>query len=195
MARTPGGWPGSEGSGGTKTVPMQCSAMSCGATPMCVARNGCGELPRRRARYKSQTGNHTAWMVSVVGTLQQSAARCPTAHSFAPQLLLRPLPNKSKSKWRFASLARIKNFMLQGVAPNLGLPTQETKNCLDSRPSGLGSGGETREPQRRGKEQKAMCAITHPVAGVCKRSIGVFCAHIFRGAPQHNHLFCALSFC
>jgi len=54
VARTPalGSWPGSEGSGGTKTVPMQCSAMSCGATPMCVARNGCGELPRRRARYK-----------------------------------------------------------------------------------------------------------------------------------------------
>jgi len=103
VARTPafGNWPGSEGSGGAKTVPMQCSVMSCGATPMCVARNGCGELPRRRPRYKlrchcrrccttPRTGSHTAWMVSVVGTIQQSAARCPTAHSFAPQLHLRP---------------------------------------------------------------------------------------------------------
>ena len=114
MARTPasGSWPGSEGSGGAKTVPMQCSAMSCGATPMCVARNGCGELPRRRARYKlrwhcrrccttPQTGNHTAWMVSVVGTIQQSAARCPTAHSFAPKLQLRPAAEQKQKQMAF----------------------------------------------------------------------------------------------
>jgi len=143
VARTPasGSWPGSEGSGGAKTVPMQCSAMSCGATPMCVARNGCGELPRRRARYKlrwhcsrccttPQTGNHTAWMVSVVGTIQQSAARCPTAHSFTPQ-----------------TLGPFSPFFASGVDSRPKKP----RNSLDSRPSGLGSGSETRRDKGAGK--------------------------------------------
>jgi len=46
VALTPasGSWPGAAGSGGTSKIPTPCLAMSCGSTPMCVARNGRGEL-------------------------------------------------------------------------------------------------------------------------------------------------------
>ena len=40
-------------------------------------------------------------MVSVVGTIQQRAARCPTAHSFTPQLQLRPAAEQKQKQMAF----------------------------------------------------------------------------------------------
>jgi len=150
---------------------------------MCVARNGCGELPRRRARYKlrwhcrrccttPQTGNHTAWMVSVVGTIQQSAARCPTAHSFAQQLQLRPAAEQKQikanhAKWRSgahqkfyaSSHPRRRPSEARTLFPlfRLGsrLPTQETIQEtmeLASTPDPRASGREVKRAEQKQRD-------------------------------------------
>ena len=53
----------------------------------------------------ADAGNHTAWMVSVVGTIQQRAVRGPTVHSFTTQIHLRPAAEQKQAN---GVLARMK---------------------------------------------------------------------------------------